>query len=1688
MADKNRDNSMRYQSGQAALEYALIIVLVVFAFWIAIQATGPAIGTMFRNTVTNLLGMDPELVADLPDEDGFWQTVTWVATQTPAEVPLPTRTKAPPTQTPTDGPSPTPSPTVPTNTPTQTATSPPTATPVDLIWDAPWTDSAEEMAWWRLDRQEYIGSDGWYVEYYGNRELSGSPDVEYWTRELDPSLEYTVAYDWGNNGPQAADGSNLYGSGSTFKDNWGAIFRRQIIITDENNMAPFTVGVPLTNNGVRVWILGGPFGGNPSPTNGGPGGCSSTGITSGGPGTTSGGATVYGDAYPNECLLIDRWRHGDTGSASVTRSLPSGTYTIQVDFYEESGSAALYVDLETEVVSVLNPDDTTSDGSDPVCGWEHTDRNFGNDANTAEFMWDEFTDGSMPSNTTCHMELRGRVNVDISDPVFSFWHIWDLRGGGDEVYLELSEYDANNDGNFVRSELAWTRVNLIQGNTANYNWSRYQIDLNDVSGIDFQGKDVTFRFVIKTDGTNDTNRRWYIDDISIDSETQPDVYMNRKWDLNTPEQADDFITTGRWELTSNKVVGGTGMAWESDPNRSVPDFSEYRWGSGDSRDENVRMHTIEIKGMIDTENAAGASDLEGDQGAPLLSFSHAIDVRRRMGLEIQYTTDDYDTVDADWVTHHVVSAEYDGNIIDFDRDHGSNTNNEQLPSMTFYEVPLEDIPATRFRLRFAIVMRPDANWDRGWYIDDIQLERIGKPKFLDYPYHDPAEDPITSNAWLLGDWGRIEGGVFEDEGAGFAYTDSPGGNYNRNAEPAMVLRYPFDAFNDTPENPRSPACDPIAVGGACEPEQDTPEDPIMTFYHWREVRDAHFYVEWRRFDEGAADWRPLWAYRDRMPTADHGSSNRSATRESYDWERVEIDLKPVMELLQSEDDGGNPNDDDIIIRFRLETNNDTRDGVYVDDIRIQEREVRVHYLWADGQTRDDADGDTIEDDDGSDAEGDGIRYYDGLDNNSDLFNTWYYGGGWRAITWEQRNGLYAFHDGEYNPDQTPTEQTQAPPDGDDDNWPTLGETYNVLEMATFIDLQGVDASERPIMYFWSRYYTGDNHDLRVQVSYLDEGTSHSCQISGLDQCYENLYDWSEWETVWNVTGDYQRTYTWQREQVDLSAYAKSGGNDGKRIRVRFVSDTLDTATWRDRDGWYIDDISFEHYDPDVWTISKNVSGGTFFDGARNIANWVPEGIWGLSPQLYRGAGGGPASLGTSVWNYSYWDVRDCNYNNNFRNCVRDFISNPSNTPDHTGIVLEINNEYGYGRPPIPTTGTAGNVTNDRFAARWQLETATVGVGLQPGDYTMITISDDGVRARYDTIPAGGVVCDPDSPPLCGQTWNIINDWQDQGRTVNMGTMRLATGNRYQITIEYYERSSSATMVVTTGANNFSFTDSPKQAAGVTYPEVPSVEYSNSSLILDGVFDMSDAVAPVITYYTYHEFSEMQARVEVTTDGGFTWTQSGLSGSVPNSVWLDPEWEARYYHSKGCVNPVPPLVKSEMVGNTINFNWGSGRPSSGVNADNFSVCYERRMQLTTPMSITFRTTTDDGNRLYINGIEVIDRWVNGGNVVGETTELLPAGTHTIVMEMYEGGGGAKARLDLFAGGFDPPTYNWDWMPHQGDWRFVQHDLSSYAGFPEVGLRFRLDRQNGNNIDGQNQPGGQYEYHVSWWLTDITVVDP
>lgn len=58
----------------------------------------------------------------------------------------------------------------------------------------------------------------------------------------------------------------------------------------------------------------------------------------------------------------------------------------------------------------------------------------------------------------------------------------------------------------------------------------------------------------------------------------------------------------------------------------------------------------------------------------------------------------------------------------------------------------------------------------------------------------------------------------------------------------------------------------------------------------------------------------------------------------------------------------------------------------------------------------------------------------------------------------------------------------------------------------------------------------------------------------------------------------------------------------------------------------------------------------------------------------------------------------------------------------------------------------------------------------------------------------------------------------------------------------------------------------------------------------------------------------------------------------------------------------------------------------------------------------RVTGDDGTRLHIDGIPIVDEWKNQPATTFEETVKLAAGTHALKVEFYENTGNAVARVD------------------------------------------------------------------------------
>lgn len=94
---------------------------------------------------------------------------------------------------------------------------------------------------------------------------------------------------------------------------------------------------------------------------------------------------------------------------------------------------------------------------------------------------------------------------------------------------------------------------------------------------------------------------------------------------------------------------------------------------------------------------------------------------------------------------------------------------------------------------------------------------------------------------------------------------------------------------------------------------------------------------------------------------------------------------------------------------------------------------------------------------------------------------------------------------------------------------------------------------------------------------------------------------------------------------------------------------------------------------------------------------------------------------------------------------------------------------------------------------------------------------------------------------------------------------------------------------------------------------------------------------------------------------------------------------------------------------IDFMWDDA-PAAGLPADGFSVRWQGSIVPTATGTFDFITRSDDGVRLWLNGVLVIDNWSDHGETWDTATLNLTAGVPvTVKMEFYENTGGAMARL-------------------------------------------------------------------------------
>lgn len=142
--------------------------------------------------------------------------------------------------------------------------------------------------------------------------------------------------------------------------------------------------------------------------------------------------------------------------------------------------------------------------------------------------------------------------------------------------------------------------------------------------------------------------------------------------------------------------------------------------------------------------------------------------------------------------------------------------------------------------------------------------------------------------------------------------------------------------------------------------------------------------------------------------------------------------------------------------------------------------------------------------------------------------------------------------------------------------------------------------------------------------------------------------------------------------------------------------------------------------------------------------------------------------------------------------------------------------------------------------------------------------------------------------------------------------------------------------------------------------------------------------------------------------------AALTSSSLNLSAQGGAWEGRYWNNRD-LSGEPVLVRQDA---SINFDWGGGSPAPQVFADNFSAQWTQTANLPAG-TYRFTATTDDGMRVWVNNVMIIDSWFDSQarNITADV--YLGAGSHTITVRYYEAGGVAVAKMSYVSLNAPPP---------------------------------------------------------------------
>ena len=450
----------------------------------------------------------------------------------------------------------------------------------------------------------------------------------------------------------------------------------------------------------------------------------------------------------------------------------------------------------------------------------------------------------------------------------------------------------------------------------------------------------------------------------------------------------------------------------------------------------------------------------------------------------------------------------------------------------------------------------------------------------------------------------------------------------------------------------------------------------------------------------------------------------------------------------------------------------------------------------------------------------------------------------------------------------------------------------------------------------------------------------------------------------------------------------------------------------------------------AYTIEAVADDGirVLVDGEPVIDGWVDQGPTPFSGtvdlgegshlivvEYFQGWGGATLEVDVSIaqaaCESSVWSVRY------FGNTGLD------GAPTGSDCLDDLDHEYAWNEGPE-------GVGPWNWSARY---TKTIQPGA--GSYDFTVLADDGVRVEVDGI-------------------EVIDGWFDQGPTSYTGTIALDDGT-HVVVVEYFQGWSGAKLEF----------DYVRQASTCESSAWSATYYAGTSLAglplatdcLDGlnqVFNAGDGPAGVgatqysarfartiddgAGTYDFQVLADDGVRVKVdgTTviDGWHDQAPTEFSGSIDlsdgphtviveyfqgwggatleldytvdaGSVCAPSDWGVKYYAGTALFGQA---IATDCV-DTIDQAYGKDEGPEGVGVSQYSARYTKQVDEGAG-TYTFRALADDGVRVKVDGATVIDGWHDQGPTEFIGSKALAAGPHTIVVEYFQGWGGATIQFE------------------------------------------------------------------------------